>query len=248
MHLAPALLMAALILSPCAAAAQPAAGATLGAVPPGGTITSSGSSVTIGAGGMAGAAVAGKGPLVTARRVLPEFRKISVDGPLELTVSRAASSEVQLQAQENLLPMLRTSVEGDTLRIFTTGAFTTTMPIRASVMTSSLEAITVSGSGQVVVLDAVGSHLAAQVLGSGSLGLAGRMDSLSVQLHGAGALDASQLQAKTVSIQILGSGNASVLATEAAEIASAGAGNVSVAGQPKHRHVDVRGSGKVVFR
>jgi hypothetical protein len=215
----------------------------------GGTISSKGSSVTVDATGQAStAAVAGVGPLVTEKRTLAPWRHVMVDGPFEVTITRGDSAEATLQAQKNLLPMVRTSVQGDTLRIFHTGSFQSRMPLRLSLATPTLSSVNMAGSGQLLVLDVSVPHLAVTMLGSGSLGLAGQADSLALNVEGAGRVDAAQLQTHTTSVRLTGSGNASVSARSMVEIASTGSGQVIVSGHPPQRHVDVRGAGNVTFR
>lgn len=236
----PALAAAALLALSCNAPAQPQSG---------GTISSKGSSVTVDATGQVNAAaVVGTGPVVSQTRQLAAWKHVSVDGPFEVTITRGPSTEATLQAQANLLPLVRTSVEGETLRIFHTGSFQTRQPIRLAVSTASLASLTVSGSGQTLVLDVAAGHLPVLMQGSGSLGLAGQADSLALTVSGAGSVDAAQLQTSTTSVRLMGSGNAAVTARSMVEIASLGSGRITVGGHPPQRHVDVRGSGKVTFQ
>jgi hypothetical protein len=64
--------------------------------------------------------VHGSGKAATEKRTVVEFTKVDVSGGLKVTLTQDSSSVVTVTADDNLLKYIKTEVEGDKLRIYTT--------------------------------------------------------------------------------------------------------------------------------
>jgi hypothetical protein len=58
------------------------------------------------------AGTTGSGKAATETRALPEFQAIELSGSMDLKVRQGSPQSVQVQADDNLLPLLETVVEG----------------------------------------------------------------------------------------------------------------------------------------
>lgn len=101
--------------------------------------------------------VVGAGSLLTeTREVGTAFDRIEVGGGIVLDVSVGPETSVELEAQENLLPILRTEVEEDTLTVRNTQNYAATRPVRLSVTVPVLVGVVLSG-GSVGTADGLGA-------------------------------------------------------------------------------------------
>jgi hypothetical protein len=71
---------------------------------------------------------------------------------------------------------------------------------------------------------------------------------LRAHLGGIGGLDAQQLRAETVDLEMSGLGGASVFARTAANISMSGMGSATVYGKPATRNATTNGFGKVSWQ
>lgn len=107
----------------------------------------------------------------------------------------------------------------------------------------------VSGSGNINIEQLTSEQISASVSGSGNISIKGSKvaEELKSRISGSGNIDASEFEAKNVDVQTLGSGNCSVMSNGSIKARIAGSGNVYYSGNPA---IDssVSGSGKVKKR
>ncbi|MEP7280576.1 MAG: head GIN domain-containing protein [Rubrivivax sp.] len=199
----------------------------------------------------AAGSVVGSGTVATDTRRPGEFDAIAVGGGIDLTVRQAATAQLTLSADDNLLPLIETVVEGGTLKIrFARGqSIRTRAPVKVAVDAVRLRAIASSGSGDVKVERFETPALALSLSGSSDAVLdALRTDSLAVDIAGSGDLRA-QGSATRLKLSIAGSGEARLAALECddVEVSIAGSGDVNVFAR-RSLKVDIAGSGDVSYR
>jgi hypothetical protein len=84
--------------------------------------------------------------------------------------------------------------------------------------------------------------------GAGHISVSGQTKVLRAQLGGVGSLDAQQLRADTVDLDMSGLGGASVFARTAANVSLNGMGSATVYGKPVTRNASTNGFGKVSWQ
>jgi hypothetical protein len=210
--------------------------------------------------------VDGSGTRIDQSRELPPFRRLTVDGPIDLTLKAAATERAVVHADDNLAPLVETRVSGDTLAIGARAGsvFRTRSRLKVTVEFRQLESlrvlgsgnvhadhllgpimeVTIRGSGDVSIDDLQAEALAASISGSGDFTAAGRADKLGVVLTGAGDLRAEKLEAREAAIRIRGSGDARVHATATLAVDISGSGDVRYRGEPAISR-RIKGSGTV---
>ncbi|GGY26614.1 head GIN domain-containing protein [Paludibacterium paludis] len=203
-------------------------------------------------------------PLVSSRVVNGELklsfsRPVKPAGPVRVSVTAPSLSAVTLNGSGMFsgsgmkAPALALSAKGSgTLRV--SGAFErldARLSGSGAVDVSGSRAeqcvFSVTGSGSLKADALTGRRLRAEVLGSGSIRAAGRVDSVSGLLGGSGSLQLRDMQTNEASIDVTGSGSARVQATRSARIGVAGSGSVVVAGGPARRETQRTGSGSIQF-
>lgn len=217
------------------------------------------------------AAATGSGKAATERREVSGFSAIALRGGMDLVVRQAAREGVQVTADDNLLPLLQTTLEGSgesrTLVIQWARGENIRPRVRTLVMVDVVKLATLasSGSGDLVVerlktaalaLSISGSsdarlnsldteQLRLTVRGSGDVQASGRTGLLSVSIAGSGDVQAGELVADDVTISIAGSGDASVQANKTIAVSIAGSGDVEYAGAASITNSRIAGSGSV---
>jgi hypothetical protein len=196
-----------------------------------------------------GPSVRGSGTLATEKREVSGFTDIRVHGSGDVTVDQTGSDSLSLEAEDNILPLLETTVRDGVLHLGTKANVNLhpTRPIRYQVTVRRLTGFGISGSGSVKATNVDTDRLSGSISGSGSATLAGRADSVDLRISGSGSYDAANLQSKSAKVSISGSGDAVVNATDSLDASVSGSGSVHYVGKPSVRS-HVSGSGTVASR
>lgn len=210
--------------------------------------------------------VAGSGRPASESRPVAPFDAISASLPGEIVLRQGPAAPVVVEADDNLLPLVETVVEGGTLRIRLRPEWrvTSRAPLRVVVTAPALRSVnltgavdvqadrlsvpeldvTVAGSGDVRIGQVETGTLRLTVAGSGDFRAAGRAGEFTARVAGSGDIDAEALETKRTNVAIAGSGDARVWATESLSARIAGSGDVSYRGNPAVTR-SVAGSGSV---
>ena len=206
------------------------------------------------------ASVQGSGKSATETRALDAFEAVALSGAMELVVRQGAQQSVQVQADDNLLPMLETLVEagrnGNTLKVRwkregvwgSSNAIQTRSKVLITVVVPKLSAVAVAGSGDVRVETFSTPALQLSLSGSGDARLDGlTTEELGVRVSGSGDV-VGKGSATKVKISIAGSGDVRLaeLRADDVSVSIAGSGDAAVNAQ-KALSVSIAGSGDVTY-
>jgi Putative auto-transporter adhesin, head GIN domain len=211
------------------------------------------------------ASVEGNGDVKRESRSLSGYTEIELSLPGEVEVRQGASFSFAVEAESNLLELIETKVSGGTLMIKSSKNMVNTKNIRYYITMPSLEEVEIKGSGSMTVPDIfspknleievtgsgkfVGNFIAGKVevdvTGSGKVTLGGSAEELEVDVTGSGMMDAQEMQAKEVSVEVAGSGSVLCHPVEVLKADIAGSGVVKYKGNPHRITQDVAGSGKI---
>lgn len=215
--------------------------------------------------GFGWSAVRGNGVRRTETRNLSGFTGIAMAVPGQLELRLGASEGVTIEADENLLPLIETTVSRGTLEIRTRrGEDIDPTVLRIVVQARQVEQLSLAGSGSIsadplkaptLKVDVSGSgsvslqhaeldELSVSMAGSGSANFAGRARTLKVSVAGSGNVSAARLQADDAKVSMAGSGLATVSARTSLKASIAGSGTVRYHGDPKVER-SIAGSGDI---
>lgn len=208
----------------------------------------------------------GSGQVVSETREVGAFRGIEFSGLGNVTVSLGSEPSLVVSAPENLLSLLQTRVDDDTLKIGVTrrARFSGGHAVSYRVVTPRLERISLSGSGDVRAETMAGDELEIELSGSGDLyvgdlraedlevdmsgegdvQLSGETTEQTVSLSGVGDYRACALASETAEVEVSGVGDALVWATRTLDAEVSGVGSVRYRGEPEV-DTDVSGVGSV---
>jgi hypothetical protein len=200
----------------------------------------------VGVVGSMGPAVKGSGVAKTETRDVGAFTKIQIEGSgnVTITVDPSQPPSFVLEADDNILPLVETTVHGDTLIISSKESYSTRIGVRATVVVASLEAAHISGSGDLVAHGVNSKSFDTHITGSGNIKLDGTTSDLKVNVSGSGDVDTTKLAAADVKVTVSGSGDVKVNATKSIQAQIQGAGDIRYTGNPAQvsRHINGAGS------
>ena len=196
--------------------------------------------------------VRGSGVATTQRRDLGGFVAVALSGPFAVVVRAGAREAIEIVADDNLLPLIETTLRGSgsnrtlDIALAKNTRIEPRTPIVVTVDVVRLERLAIGGSGSIEATSLKTPKLEAAIGGSGSIGLGeldagdlsvaiggsgsfradGRARKLAVNIGGSGNCETERLIAGDVAVSVAGSGAARVRAENALSASIAGSGDV----------------------
>jgi hypothetical protein len=147
----------------------------------------------------------GDGVAARDQRAIGTLPALEVGGSLPVEVRVGPAPSLLVEADSNLLPLIRTETRGDTLRIWSEKSLRSKTPLRIVYTTPRLSEVRASGATRVEVIDLNGAPLDVRRSGSSEVRLAGKVGNLNARSSGSGLLDASGLHSSAVDATLSGS-------------------------------------------
>jgi hypothetical protein len=210
--------------------------------------------------------VTGNGVNSSQQRSLSAFRKLSVNGPVDVFISQDAALSLRIEGDENLLSYVEVRNDGEQLKIGIRDGYNLNPKAGLKVYISGpdYENISLTGSGDLksdnkisgnrfglnitgsgdAVLNLDAPNVKTEITGSGSARLNGETENFESRINGSGELYAYDLLSENTTVRIAGSGDAQVYASKTLDIHIAGAGDVGYKG-PATVTQHVAGSGDI---
>lgn len=209
--------------------------------------------------------IRGDGNVLKETRKVGSFTGIDVSGAFKIVIKQGTTEEVVVEADANLLPIIRTDVVGSTLRIDTKKSVSNPTTMKVYVTVKDLSDIDVSGAVDIVSdglltlnelkIDASGAsdsdlelsvkRLGLDCSGASKMKFRGTAGVVEMDLSGASDIFAYDFVAETYNMEISGAGNAQIHATKKLSASVSGAGTVKYKGSPTEINQDVSGAGSI---
>ncbi|NWG05605.1 MAG: DUF2807 domain-containing protein [Chloroflexi bacterium] len=211
----------------------------------------------------------GSGEVTMQTREVGDFHAIEISYPGEVVITQGNAVSVKIEAEDNVLPGLKTEVRGGTLEIFYKAEkgrhVNPTEPVKITIVVKELDDVQfssageltidglktdelefgLSGAGRVIVSDIETQSLTVDLSGAGSMNASGTADSLDLNISGFGSFDGEDLHSQTASVNISGAGSATVWVDDELDANVSGAGSVNYYGSPASLTKNVSGVGGV---
>jgi hypothetical protein len=190
-------------------------------------------------------AVVGDGHLAHERRAVGSVSALDVSGPLEVNVRVGPAPSLEVDADSNLLPLIRTEVSGGALRMWVAGNVRSNNSLRVTYTVPALTQVRASGSGRLTVSELNGAPLDFSKSGSGTAQLSGRVGRLDVQQSGSGQVNASALRTGDANLNLNGSGRMSLGQVQGGALTANvhGSGSLQASGAVDSLNAHVHGAG-----
>ena len=195
--------------------------------------------------GCKGVGIKGNGNVVNEKRAIDKFDEISISGAYNVDIYVGEEPSVEISGEENLLQYISTEVEHGELNIYNERSISPRKRIVIKVYTPGLNSISTSGASNIYAESIYSERFVMDLSGAGSIKLNGDTQSFEANLSGAGSLEAKDLIAKYVDINISGASSADVYASEKLDASVSGVGGVNYYGNPKNVDTDISGVGNI---
>lgn len=189
--------------------------------------------------------VEGSGNIVTENRPVEDFSAVDVGGVFRVEITAGKEFSVNVEADDNLLPLIQTSVNGDTLEISTDERLSSDKPILIRVTARDINEIKASGAASVSILGVKNDELRIDLSGASDLTAAGETGTLNAEISGASVIKARQLSSESVGVDASGASRAYVSASKELTAEASGASSVAYAGNPENVEKHVSGASSI---
>ena len=184
-----------------------------------------------------GNGVRGSGIVRTESRSVSGFSSIAFKSEGKVRVQQTGKESLTISAEDNLLPLLESSVTNGILSIGTVNNvnINPTKSIEFVIEVKRLESFNMTGAGRIEARDIQGKHLTIGLTGAGDMSIEGSADSLDLNLKGVGSYDGKGFRTKQAPVNSEGVGSAVLNVSDRLDISVSGIGAIEYIGSPKVR-------------
>lgn len=172
----------------------------------------------------------GEGEVTNDTRQTDSFSRIETGAGIHLSVGIGAASPLEVRAQGNILPLIVTEVVDGTLRIRSSGGYTTTEKVEVTLATPQLERIVLSGGSRGTIDGLAADTFDVDLSGGSVLTATGTAGALTLNISGGSVAEIGGLTATTIDADLSAGSQADVTATDSVNGSATGGSRISVAG------------------
>lgn len=176
--------------------------------------------------------VEGNGVVAREQRSVGTVPGLSVGDAMVVDVRVGPATSLTVEAESNILPLIRSEVRGDTLSISSTSSYHSHNPVHIIYTVPRLTDLRQGGAARVTVQDLNGQPLSVRQGGSGTLALSGQVASLEIDSSGSSRVQADALQTGSARLSLSGSAHMDVgqVRGDYAVVSVSGAGRLHMGG------------------
>lgn len=188
--------------------------------------------------------IKGDGVIKTEDRLISDFSRVVVAGGYKIKWS-SGKPALNISTDQNLLPLIKTAVSGNTLQIDSKEDLAPTKSITINLFSTSLADMQLSGGHSFRASQVSGRDLKIESSGAWDISVDGSITKLEASLAGASRLNAKSLQTQTAKLSLLGASDAHVTVTGTLKVSVIGACSVTYSGNPELVETNVIGAGSI---
>ena len=187
---------------------------------------------SVGFGSLTG--VRGSGNSKSETRNASGFKGIKAGGAVNVEVTAQKDYSVAVEADDNLLPYIKTEVSGDVLKIYTEDRISSKSDINIKISMPEINSADISGASSAIISNVKTDSVKLETSGASKIKVNGEAKSLESKASGASGIDAENLKAENANIEASGASNTTVSATNEVKADASGASTIYYAGNPKN--------------
>ena len=191
--------------------------------------------------------VAGSGNRQLEKRNVPSFTSISTEGAYEIEVVQGTQTSLEIEGDDNILPLITTEVSNNVLHIKNSPGYSTRKPITIKISAPTLEGVSASGAGRIDVSGLKNQKFELDVNGAPRITVSGETKVLEINTNGAANIDTHKLRADRAVVESNGVSKVEVYAADELDVTVSGPSNVVYHGDPQVKQ-SVNGPGSVTKR
>lgn len=192
--------------------------------------------------------VKGSGNIKTEQRDVAEFKSVKVGGAIVVEITAQKDYSLEVEGDDNILPLITTEFDGDTLKIRSEKGYSTSTPIKVKISAPNIEDLDLSGASKVSIVNLDNESLNVDTNGASKISCEGKTKNLTVDMSGASNFDSEKLSAENVSVDSSGASKASVSVKDSLKAELSGASKVVYYGNPTNIEKTTSGASSIVGR
>ena len=191
--------------------------------------------------------VQGSGKRERQKREVAPFTSISTEGAFTIEVTCQKDQSVEVEGDDNILPLVTAEVRNNVLRLSNKGSYSTSEPARFKISVPNLEVLNVSGAGKIDIKGMNNEQFAIDVDGAPTINVSGSTKMVNIHTNGAGKVNTYNLNATRAVVNSNGATEVELDVDEHLDVTVNGPSSVTYKGDPVVNK-NVNGPGKVVRR
>jgi hypothetical protein len=191
--------------------------------------------------------VKGSGKRETQKREVAPFTSISTEGAFNIEVVCQKDASVEVEGDDNVLPLVSTEVRGNVLRISNTKSYSVREPVTFRISVPNLESILADGAGKVQITNVNNDKLQISSNGAVAINAAGTTKMIGVDTNGASKIDTHNLRSAHAIVDSKGASKIDLGVCDKIDVNVSGVSHVTYRGDPVVNKT-IHGPGKVEKR
>lgn len=189
--------------------------------------------------------VKGSGNTLREKRAVSDFNGVDVGGIFQVEITAQKDFSVEIEADDNLLPLVKTEVRGGVLKLETANRISSKKSIKVRISAPNIESLEVSGASNVSLADAKNENLQIDASGASKVFLTGETSNLIADISGASQVDAENLKSQKVIVDASGASSINVFAVSELSGEASGASKIVYSGNPQELSKSTSGAGSI---
>lgn len=187
----------------------------------------------------------GSGNVVTQTREVRDFNGVDVSGVFQVEITAQKDFAVEIEADDNLISLIKTEVRDGVLHIETDGRISSANDLKVRVSAPDINDIDASGVAKVTASGIQNEQLQVHTSGASKIKLSGETADLSIEVSGASHIEALDLKAEKADVDASGASSVSVFAASELKTDASGASKITFSGSPKNVEKKTSGASSI---
>jgi hypothetical protein len=188
--------------------------------------------------------IKGDGAIKTEDRTISDFSTLEIAGGYEIKWS-SGKPALSISTDQNLLPLIKTTVNGSTLTIDSEENLSPTKGVKITLTSASLADVQLNGAIKFTATQLAGGDLKLEANGASDISVGGSVTNFEATLSGASNLDAKSLQTQDATLSLNGASYGDVTVSGTLNASITGAGALTYSGNPKSVEKKISGAGTI---
>ena len=193
------------------------------------------------------AGVKGSGKREIQKREIGPFTSISTEGAFHLEIVCGKDVSLEVQGDDNILPLVSSEVRGNVLRLANTKGYSVDEPITFRISVPNLEAISADGAGKIQITGVNNDRLQIASNGAANITVSGTTKMVGVDTNGASRIDTHNLRSAQAIVDTKGASKVDLGVCDKLDVNVSGVSQVTYRGDPVVNKT-IHGPGKVEKR
>jgi Putative auto-transporter adhesin, head GIN domain len=174
----------------------------------------------------------GSGKIVTQQRDVKGFKGVEVGGAILVEITAQKDFSVEIEADDNLISLIKTEVNDGVLEIETEGRISPTEQVKVRISAPDIDNLEVSGASDLTLNNVKNSSLSVDASGASKIKVTGETTKFTLESSGASKINADDLKTVNANIDASGASHIEVYVSGDLSVDASGASHIVYSGKP----------------